>query len=156
MDIYDKDGRLIGYVDPAHIRGHPLEETRQAGERKREEWLRDLARRSAKENWDTKRAREVVEAEVTASRHLLTGAATAVTEGCRACHPAVRSDFDRLRRLRNEAWELDRKFLRRAKHGPYQLLVDILRRQQSTNERHHVATVEAYLPFMRKEYAHKL
>jgi len=62
MDIYDKDGRVIGYVNPVHISKTPLEETRQAGERKREEWLRDLARRSVKENWDAQKARSMVEA----------------------------------------------------------------------------------------------
>jgi YD repeat-containing protein len=84
MDIYDKDGRLIGYVDPAHIQRHPLEETRQRGDRKREEWLGGLAQRSARENWDEQKARQVVEAEVAASPHLRKGAATTISEGCRA------------------------------------------------------------------------
>jgi hypothetical protein len=56
MDIYDKEGSLIGYANPVHISKTPLEETRQAGERRREEWLCDLARRSAKENWDDEKS----------------------------------------------------------------------------------------------------
>jgi len=56
MDIYDKNGRLIGYVNPTHISKTPLEDTRQVGDRKREEWLRALAQRSAKENWDVEKA----------------------------------------------------------------------------------------------------
>jgi hypothetical protein len=155
MDIYDKNGQLIGYVDPAHVQRHPLEETRQVGERKREEWLRELAQRSASENWDIKKGRQIVEAEVAASPHLAAGAAAVLSDGRRACHPAVRSDFDRLRGLRDEAWDRDRGFLRRAKHGPYQLLVDILGRQQTASERHHVATADTYLAFMGIEYKHK-
>ena len=152
MEIYDKEGRLVGYVDAAHIQRHPLEETRQAGERKREEWLADLARRSAKENWDAKKACSVVEAEVAASPHLLSGASAAKSEGLLACDPAVRADFDRLRRIRNEAWDRDRSFLRRVKRGPQQLLVDVLRRASRTNERQHVATTDDYLKLMHTRY----
>jgi hypothetical protein len=152
MDIYDKDGRLIGYVNPVHVSKTPLEETRQAGDRKREEWLRNLARRSAKENWDNKKTRSMVEAEIAASPHLGSGATAAKSEGLLACHPAVRSDFDRLMRLRDEAWERDQAFLRRVKHGPHQLLVDVLRRASITHECQYVTTTDTYLKFMRNQY----
>ena len=81
---------------------------------------------------------------------------TAKSEGRRACSPAVRLEFDRLKRLRDEAWERDQQFLRRAKHGPYQLLIDILARQEKTSERHYVTDVDTYLQFMRREYSQKL
>jgi hypothetical protein len=152
VEIYDKQGRLIGYVNPAHISKAPLDETRQAGERKREEWLRDLARRSHKENWDAEKASVVVEQEIAATPNLRSGATAAKSEGLIACNPAVRSDFDRLQRLRNDAWELDSSFFRRVKHGPSQLLIDVLRRQSKASERQHVATVQAYLDFMHKKY----
>lgn len=152
MEIYDRQGRLIGYVNPAHISKAPLDETRQAGERKREEWLRGLARRSDKENWDAAKARGVVESEVAATHNLGPGATAAKSEGLIACHSAVRSDFDRLERLRNDAWELDTSFFRRVKHGPSELLIDILRRQSSARERQHVTTAQVYLDFMHKKY----
>lgn len=152
MDIYDKSGRLIGYVNSNHISKTPLEDTGQVGEGKRDEWLRDLAQRSTKENLNVEKARAVVEAEVATSRHLGAGAATTKSEGLLACDPAVRSDFDRLKRLRDEAWELDRRFLRRAKHGPYQVLLDVLRRAAKASERHHVKNADSYLEFMRSRY----
>jgi hypothetical protein len=152
MDIYDKDGRLIGYVNPVHISKTPLEETRQAGERKREEWLRDLARRSAKENWDAQKARSMVEAQIAGSPHLGAGATAAKSEGLLACHPAVRSDFDRLKRFRDEAWERDRTFLKRVKYGQSQLLIDVLRRASRPRERQYVTTTDAYLSFMHNRY----
>lgn len=152
MDIYDKSGRLIGYVDPVHVQRHPLEETRQAGDRKREEWLRDLAKRSVSGNWEDEERRKIVEDEVKTSPHLNSGAMAAKSEGLLACHAAVRSDFDRLQRLRDEAWERDRPFFRRVKHGPHQLLVDVLRRASRAHERQYVATIDDYLQYMHKQY----
>jgi hypothetical protein len=152
MEIYDKDGRLIGHVNPVHISKTPLEETRQAGDRKREEWLRDLPRRSAKENWDNKKACSMVEADIAASPYLGSGAVAAKSEGLLACHPTVRSDFDRLGRLRDEAWGRDRTFLRRVKHGPHQLLVDVLRRASRTRECQYVTNTDMYLTFMYNRY----
>jgi hypothetical protein len=117
---------------------------------------RDLAQRAVKGNWSAEDARQIVEAEVAASPNLRKGAATAISEGRLASDPAVRSGFDRLHHLRDEAWARDRDFLRRIKHGPSQLLIDILRRQQSPSQCCHVATVDSYLSFMREEYKYKL
>jgi hypothetical protein len=53
-------------------------------------------------------------------------------------------------------WNRDQHFLPGVKHGPHQLLIDILGRQQSSSQRRHVATVDAYLSFMREKYKPKL
>jgi hypothetical protein len=72
-----------------------LIDTRQQGERKREEWLADFARRSVAAGWTKNTARvkarsEVVEAEIVGHLKSEKAAANAVDEGVLAAHPDVR------------------------------------------------------------------
>ncbi|HEY2539744.1 MAG TPA: hypothetical protein VGI28_09665 [Stellaceae bacterium] len=151
MEIYDANGQLI--ARSSDVSKTPLDETRQAGERKREEWLLDIAKRSRSEGWGIEKAREIVDAEINATPNLRAGAVAARSEGLLACDSSVRSEFERLQQLRDEVWRLDQDFLKRVKHGPSQLLIDILRRQSRDNERKYVATTDTYLDFMHWQYA---
>jgi hypothetical protein len=160
----DSTGRpnLSGQTQPARKaqrkRDHPLAQTRLAGDRKREEWLIEVANRSSKEIWSRERAKiEVLKAVAKAliGRNITTEKSheIVVSEGLLAARPEVRDHVPRLISLRDEAWNKDPNFLRAALHGPSQMLVDLMRRQRRPNERHHAATVDAYLAYLRRRMA---
>ncbi len=147
VEVFDQNGRHIGHVDPVHVRSHPLGETRQVDERKREDWLRALARRSASEEWLLTQIEQTVHQEVMCSSHLQTPRSRqeANRQGRLAADPDVRIDFDRLVRLRDECWTADPRFFRRTRHGKSQLLIDILMRQKEPARRSDVVSPHAYL-----------
>jgi hypothetical protein len=143
---------------PQRKQRHPLAQTRLAGDRKREEWLTEVAGQSSKEGWSREQAKiEVLKAAAKAliARHITTEKSheIVVSEGLLAARPEVRDHVPRLISLRDEAWNKDPNFLRAALHGPSQMLVDLMRRQRRPNERHHAATVDAYLAYLRRRMA---
>lgn len=154
MEIYDRAGVLIGYVRQSDVSQKPLENTHQVGDRKREQWLQDLAYRSFSGRWSPTQIKLCVSEEVDSSPHLSTNNSRsgARSEGLLAASAIVRGEFDRLRSIRDEAWDSEKDFLRRVKHGPHQLLVDILRRQANGTERANVQSAVTYLAFMHRQY----
>jgi hypothetical protein len=130
-----------------------LTETRQKGERKREEWLAAFAKRSAAEGWtiDTARAKacsEVVEAKGLKDKGAI---ANVVRDGMLAAHPDVRDDFSRLVALRDKLWRMEQDYLRRNLHGPSQLLIELMRRQKNPSERVHAKNATAFLKYLREQ-----
>ena len=133
-----------------------LTETRQQGERKREEWLADFAKRSIAENWTTSTARRKAELDVLDAElvgHLKTekAVANAINEGMLAAHPDVRNHFARLLAVRDELWKIEPDYLREKLHGPSQILVELLRRQKKRIERHHTESAAAFLRYLRED-----
>jgi hypothetical protein len=139
-------------------RTNPLLQTRLAGDRKREEWLAEIAEQSSREAWNRDKAEnEVRKAAIKAifADHITTESSFAnlVAEGTLATDPAVRDHVPRLIALRDAIWGNDPDFLRDVLHGPSQTLVDLMRRHKRASERHHTASVEAYLTYLRRRFA---
>ena len=141
-------------------RGRPnsLVQTHQRGDRKREEWLEDLACRSAREGWSLEKAE--IEARKAAEKAVFAGNLNTqksfdnvVDNGRLAAHPDVRDHVPRLIALRDEAWAREPAFLRNVLHGPSQILVDLMRRQRDAGERQHARSVTAYLAYLRQRFA---
>jgi hypothetical protein len=153
MEIYDKAGRFIGYVLQSSVSKTPLEDTRQVGERKREQWLREIARRSLQEKWTYGKAKQVISEEIKSS-NLSTAKSqgNAISEAMLAADGSVRGDFDRLVEVRDESWQRETNFVRRVRHGPSQVLVDLLRRQSREDERTHAASADAYLRYLHRTF----
>jgi hypothetical protein len=135
-----------------------LTQTHLAGVRIREEWLIGLAEQSSEEAWSKDKAgNEVRKAAIKAifADHITTESSFAnlVAEGTLATDPAVRDHVPRLIALRDAIWGNDPDFLRDVLHGPSQTLVDLMRRHKRASERHHTASVEAYLTYLRRRFA---
>jgi hypothetical protein len=133
-----------------------LTDTRQKGERKREEWLADFAKRSVAEDWtiDAARAKassEVVEAEMVGNLKNEAAKANVIRDGVLAAHPDVRNHFNRLVKIRDELWNSEPDYLRSTLHGPSQILVELMRRQKKPSERHHTKSAADFLEYLRKQ-----
>ncbi len=133
-----------------------LTDTRQKGERKREEWLADIAKRSDAEGWTIATARakvrsEVVEAEKVGNLKDEGAIANVIRDGVLAAHPNVRGDFSRLVTIRDQLWKKDPDYLRRTLHGPSQILIELMRRQKNPSEQHHARSAADFLRYLREE-----
>jgi hypothetical protein len=153
MEIHDKAGNSIGYVLQSNVSKTPLDETRQVGERKREQWLQDIASRSVERKWTRDQARKVILEKVTHS-NLFTPRSRecGISEVMSAANSEVRGHFSRLVNVRNESWRREADFLRRVRHGPSQVLVDLLRRQSRSTERPFAASADAYLGYLHQKF----
>jgi hypothetical protein len=143
---------------PRKPRVLPLVQTRLAGERKREEFLIGIAEQSSREAWSREKAESEVRKAATKAAfadHITTerSFANLVAEGILATDPAVRAHVPRLIALRDEIWSKDPGFLRSSLHGPSQTLIDLMRRQKRPSERHHTASADAYLAYLRRRFA---
>jgi hypothetical protein len=132
----------------------PLTKTRQADERMREEWMRGLARDSMAGNWNDCEIRMEVEKGVSVAVAVQNirkpkAASNLAREGRLAAHPDVRGHFEQLVTFRDVLWSLHAAELKPRIHGPSQLLVDLMMCQREPQERHHTATMSAYLAFRR-------
>jgi hypothetical protein len=128
----------------------PLTKTRQVDERLREEWMRGLARDGILKNWTDEDIREVVKNSVSVAMGVQNirkpkAAYELAREGRLAAHPDVRGHFERLVALRDKLWLLHAADLKPRIHGPSQLLVDLMMCQREPHERHHTASMSAYL-----------
>ena len=128
----------------------PLAETRLAGQRKREEWFEQLAHESHLFQWNeaqiTAAVMAAVQTAVAAGNIRKTSALSElIRQGQLVAHPDVRADFDRLRKLRDAVWTVNRPLARAVLHGPSQLLIDILQQQKVAHSRHRVAGADAYI-----------
>jgi hypothetical protein len=133
-----------------------LTDTRQEGDRKREEWLADLAKQSATERWTKETARTMARRDVGEAAkigHLKSKNTmiTAVSEGTLAAHPDVRDHFSRLVKIRDELLEKNSDYIRRTLHGPHQLLIELMRRQKKPSEQHHAKSAADFLEYLRKQ-----
>ena len=142
----------------SNFRSQPLLQTRQAGDRWRERWLEKLALESAAQAWSLEAATIAAQdgaLDASLAGHLRTRSAVneLIRQGRLAAHPAVRSEFQRLMQLRDEIWKLDPGFLRQTLHGPSQVLQDLMQRQCTASERHHVVTPATYLRYLRNRFA---
>jgi hypothetical protein len=153
MEIYDKAGNFVGHALQSNISKTPLEETRQVGERKREQWLEDIARRSHAGRWTADQARNIVSEEVRNS-NLSTAKSreNGISEAMLAADPHVRGQFAQLVRVRDESWQREPEFLRSVRHGPSQVLVDLMRRQSRSAERQHAQSADAYLKYLHRKF----
>ena len=139
----------LGYRRWSHL----LADTHLPRENKREEWFILIADRSCKREWDN----DKIELEVRkcAEKALLAGHIgektfyNIVSEGRLAADPVVRNHVPRLVDLRNAAWDLAPQSAR-AKLHPQHMLVDLMRKQRRPEYRHHTASVDAYLSFLRR------
>ncbi|MGH7039868.1 MAG: hypothetical protein ACREE1_17225 [Stellaceae bacterium] len=125
------------------------------GERMREEWLVDIAKRSAAEHWAKNTAQRMARSEVNEAAevgHLKSKNAmtTAACEGALAAHPDVRDDFGRLMTIRDELWKSEQDYIRRTLHGPSQLLIELMRRQKNPRERHYTNSAADFLKYLRE------
>ena len=139
-------------------RSSPLVQTHQRGDRRREEWLEDLAHQSAREGWSLEKAE--IEVRKAAEKAVFAGNLNTqksfdnvVAEGRLAAHPDIRDHVPCLIALRDEAWARESAFLRNILHGPSQILVDLMRRQRDAGERQHTKSVAAYLAYLRQRFA---
>ena len=133
-----------------------LTDTRLEGDRKREEWLTDLAKRSATERWTKETAQTMARLDVDKAAeigHLKSKNAmtTATSEGTLVAHPDVRDHFNRLVKIRDALFQNNPDYIRRTLHGPHQLLIELMRRQKKPSERHHTKSAEDFLEYLRKQ-----
>jgi hypothetical protein len=129
-----------------------LTDTRLVGERKREEWLQEIARQSEAGKWKTALARQKASAGVTdAQRFGRIGPKTAknmIAEGVLASDPYVRAHVDRLMAIRDELWATQPEYLRRTLHGPSQTLLELMRRQKRPDEQHYANDASSFLTYL--------
>jgi hypothetical protein len=124
----------------------------------REQALRAFAAESAEKMWSKLKCR--VEASALAIDVALAGNLTSRKaintmsgELQLAGHADVRNEFERLAALRDEIWSIEVNLLREALHGPSQVLIDMMRRQKRPAERHHVASAQTYIRYLRKRFS---
>lgn len=135
----------------------PLLQTRVRGERLRERFLIDFAQKAAKNNWDegqcaVEALREAV-APLIARKFLSERSVDTLAREARLIgHPDVRDNVPRFLVLRDEVWNLQREFLRKALHGPSQILIDIAKRHERPDERNNVVNAEAYLSYLYQRF----
>jgi hypothetical protein len=161
-DHQDRTGRSVRRSSQSAARGrkaitHPLAQTRLAGDNKREEWLAGIAELSSEEGWHREKAEIKVHKSVEKAvfaRRITTekSFANVVTEGLLATDPDVRDHVSRLIALRDQAWPKVPAIVRDRLHGPSQMLMDLMRRQRTESERHHTASVEKYLTYLRRRF----
>ncbi|WP_419729207.1 hypothetical protein [Lichenicola sp.] len=131
----------------------PLLQTRVSGERYRERFLIGFAQKSARNNWDEDQcadeARREAIAPVIAQKLRSAGTvATLISQARLIGHPDVRNQVPRFLALRDEVWDLQRKFLKAAFHGPSQIFIDIGVRYARPGERDNVVNAKAYLRYL--------
>jgi hypothetical protein len=148
-----------GRLPMVHMaRGKPLTETRQAGQRLREEWLADLARKSRLNSWTPSQIviavqQGALDAALAQTLRTASSVNEAIRQGRIAAHPFVRNEFDRLVKLRDDVWLIDPVICRRYMHGPSQILIDLITRCRNPAERHHVADDASYLSYIHSRLA---
>jgi hypothetical protein len=132
---------------------HPLEQTHPRGVRQLEEWMLTVSTHSKQHNLIITDIKSFVTDSFLKARSYVDGLAEStrarrIEEGCLAASPEVRKHFPRLREMRDRIWATHRTFLRVKRHGPQQILNDLMRIQRHPARRRYAASGIAYLAYL--------